>query len=338
MKRFVRWAVRVLLVILGLIAIGGFVGWCTAVHMPGDSHVGALPALGERETKHQAELQRHVQHLAGELGERNDKHPDALRAAADYIEAELKRPGYEVSRQPVPTYEASFDNLEVAIAGTKSPDEIVVIGAHYDSAEDAPGANDNGTGTAALLVLAEAFAKKKPGRTLRFVAFTNEEPPHFKTERMGSLIYARRCKERNEKIVAMLSLETMGFYDDSEGTQKYPAPLSAFYPSQGNFIAVVGDVGSRELVHEVIGSFRRHAKFPSEGGALPGSLPGISWSDHWSFWEQGYQGVMLTDTAPFRYHDYHEPSDTPDKVDYARLARVVAGLEPVIAELALVGD
>jgi len=335
MKRLGRWAARVLVVIVVLTGFAALGGWCTAVRMPGDSFTGPLPKLSTREGEHREALERHVQHLAGTLGERNANKPDALRAAAEYIEAELSKSGYEVARQPVPTHEQSFDNLEVSIEGGASKKEIVVIGAHYDSAEGAPGANDNGTGVAALLVLADAFAQKKPARTLRFVAFTNEEPPHFKSERMGSLVYARRCHERAESVVAMLSLETMGYYSDTEGTQKYPAPLSLVYPSQGDFIAVVGDISSRDLVHTVVESFRRNASFPSQGGALPGSLPGISWSDHWAFWEQGYPGVMLTDTAPFRYHDYHEATDTPDKVDYERLARVVSGLEPVIAELAM---
>jgi len=337
--RFARWAARVLVVIVVLTGLAAVVGWCTAVRMPGDTFAGPLPKLSEREGEHRGALERHVEQLAGVIGERNAEHPDALRAAATYIENQLAKSGYEVARQPVAPHELSFDNLEVSVGGGARSEEIVIIGAHYDSAEGAPGANDNGTGVAALLVLADAFAQRKPERTLRFVAFTNEEPPHFKSERMGSLIYARRCHERAESVVAMLSLETMGYYSDDAGTQKYPAPLSLVYPSQGNFIAVVGDISSRDLVHTVIESFRRNASFPSQGGALPGSLPGISWSDHWAFWEQGYPGVMLTDTAPFRYHDYHEATDTPDKVDYERLARVVAGLEPVIAELALVsGD
>jgi hypothetical protein len=132
----------------------------------------------------------------------------------------------------------------------------------------------------------------------------------------------------------MLSLETMGYYDDTADSQKYPPPFNAFYPSTGNFIAFVGDTKSRELVKQLVGSFRRHAQFPSEGGAAPAKMEGVGWSDHWSFWQCGYPGVMVTDTAPFRYPHYHKPTDTPDKVDFARLARVVVGLRDVIVELA----
>jgi Zn-dependent M28 family amino/carboxypeptidase len=225
-------------------------------------------------------------------------------------------------------------NLEVEIQGKTRPEEIVVLGAHYDSAIGCPGANDNGSAVASLLALARSWRGRTPARTLRFVALANEEPPFFQTEQMGSLVYARRCRERNERVVAMLSLETMGYYSTAQGSQKYPFPVGLFYPSRGDFIAFVGNTGNAKLVRQCVAAFRRHAQFPSEGGALPGGLPGIGWSDHWAFWQVGYPALMVTDTAPFRYPHYHTPQDTPDKLDYDRLARVVTGLEKVIGELA----
>jgi Zn-dependent M28 family amino/carboxypeptidase len=168
---------------------------------------------------------------------------------------------------------------------------------------------------------------------LRFLEFVNEEPPFFLSEDMDSLVYAKRCKQRQEKVVAMFSLETMGYYSDEIGSQKYPPPLGLIYPLQGNFIGFIGNIGSGSLVRDAIASFRRHTQFPSEGAALPSQIPGVGWSDHWSFWQQGYQAVMVTDTAPFRYPYYHTTGDTPDKVDYERLARVVVGLERVVADL-----
>ncbi len=132
----------------------------------------------------------------------------------------------------------------------------------------------------------------------------------------------------------MLSLETMGYYRDDPDTQKYPPPMSLFYPSRGNFIGFVGDVGSRGLVRRLVGSFRRRAAFPSEGAALPAFVPGVGWSDQWSFWQEGYPGVMVTDTAPFRYPYYHTQADTPDKLDYERLARVTVALAEVVREIA----
>jgi Zn-dependent M28 family amino/carboxypeptidase len=151
---------------------------------------------------------------------------------------------------------------------------------------------------------------------------------------MGSVVYAQRSQARQERIVAMLSLETMGYYADEPGTQVYPFPLNLVYPSQGNFIGFIGNLASGRLVRRAIRTFRRHARFPSEGAVLPAAVPGVGWSDQWAFWQQGYPGMMITDTAPYRYPYYHTPHDTPDKIDGARLARVVGGMEHVVAEMA----
>lgn len=186
----------------------------------------------------------------------------------------------------------------------------------------------------ATLALARRFADRQPARTVRFVLFVNEESPYFQTEAMGSLVYARECRQRGDNIVAMFSLETIGYYSDRPGSQQYPWPLSAVYPSTGNFIAFVGNIASDHLVKQVVESFRRHAQFPSEGGALPGVIPGVGWSDHWSFWQAGYPALMVTDTAPFRYAHYHSAEDAPDKLDYESTARVVVGLDTVLDEMA----
>ena len=225
-------------------------------------------------------------------------------------------------------------NIEVEIKGATRAQEIIVVGAHYDSVMGAPGANDNGSGVAAVLELARLWRNAQPARTLRFVLFVNEEPPFFKSDEMGSRHYARRAKVRGENIVAMFSLETIGHYSDESGSQRYPFPLGPFYPSTANFIAFVSNFASRPLLHEAIASFRRHAEFPSEGVAAPALIPGVDWSDHWSFWREGYPALMVTDTAPYRYPHYHAETDTPDKVDYERLARVVAGLHRMLRELA----
>jgi Zn-dependent M28 family amino/carboxypeptidase len=222
----------------------------------------------------------------------------------------------------------------VTIPGTTKANEIIVIGAHYDSVRGTVGANDNASGTAAVLEMARLLKDKRLARTVRLVAFVNEEPPFFQTEHMGSLVYARLCKKRGDKVVAMFTPETIGFYDDRKGSQRYPAPFNLFYPSEGNFIAFVGNTSSRTLIARSLSSFRKHAQFPSQGAALPGSIQGIGWSDHWSFWQEGWPAFMVTDTAPFRYPHYHETTDTPDKVDYGRTARVVMGLTRVAEDLA----
>lgn len=304
------------------------------VSVPGTSWAGALAPLTSEEAVLTANLRRHIEAIASR--EHNIFKPDELEASARYIEQAFAGMGYAVAAQRFQSGPAEVRNLEVEVSGQGRFDEIIVIGAHYDSVSGAPGANDNGSGVAAVLELARLLRTARPARTLRFVAFANEEPPFFKTEEMGSRVYARRSRERRDNIVAMFSLETIGYYSDHPGSQRYPFPLGFFYPSTGNFIAFVSNLASRPLLHEALAAFRRHAGFPSEGVAAPAFIPGVDWSDHWSFWKEGYPALMVTDTAPYRYPHYHTAQDTPDKVDYERLARVVAGLHRMLRDLARV--
>ena len=303
------------------------------IRMPGQSHQGPLPPLTNEQRTLAQELHSHVQMLAGQIGERNVFHHDRLVMAADYIRATLAGAGYEVRLQPYEVAGKICENIEAEVRGKNRPDDIIVIGAHYDSVQGSPGANDNASGVAATLALARAFAEATPARTLRFVSFANEEPPLFQTEHMGSRVYAMRSRERGENIVLMLSLETIGYYSDEPGSQRLLFPLNLIYPSTGNFIAFVSNVENGSLVRQLVGSFRQQARFPSEGGALWDLIPGVGWSDHWAFWKEGYPAVMVTDTAPFRYPAYHSPADRPELVQYERMARVVSGLQAVIVEM-----
>lgn len=312
----------------------GFSGWHFMLRMPLESYGGPWVPLSPEETALRDALRRDVGVIAGEIGDRNWLVHSRLVEAAAWIEASLAQAGYKVRRLGYEVRGKTCHNLEVEIPGRIRSEEIVVIGAHYDSVPGCPAANDNGSGVAALLALARAFAGDKPERTIRFVAFVNEEPPFYRSSEMGSFVYARECRRRGDRVVAMLSLETIGYYRDERGSQRYPPPFSLFYPSEGNFIAFVGNVSSRALVRQCLATFRREVKFPSEGAALPGFITGVDWSDHWSFWKAGYPAAMVTDTALFRYPFYHSPEDTPEKLDYARMARVVAGLERVTRDLA----
>jgi Zn-dependent M28 family amino/carboxypeptidase len=274
-----------------------------------------------------------VQTLAGEIGERNMRRYPQLNAAADFIEGSFSRAGLQLRRDTYELNGRACHNIEAEISGVRP--QIVVIGAHYDSVFGSPGANDNGSGVAAMLALARRFAGKPVGQTLRFVAFANEEPPYFQTEQMGSFVYASRCKARGDQISAMISLETIGYFSDAPRSQTYPSlGLGAFYPTTGNFIGFVGNFRSRTLLRRAIALFRQQGKVPSEGAALPSFISGVAWSDQWSFWQCGYPAFMITDTAPFRYPHYHSAADTPDKLEYDRFALVVSGVEKTIAELA----
>ncbi len=273
--------------------------------------------------------------LAGEIGERNvSKHPKKLDRAAGWIQTEFAATGLSLGRQTYMVDGHACRNLDVEIPGKTRPAEIVIVGAHYDSAIGTPGADDNATGVAAMLALLRHFAHRPLARTLRFVAFVNEEPPYFQTEKMGSVVYAERCRAQKENITAMLSLETIGYYTAAPKSQHYPFPFGMIYPSVGNFIGFVGNKESANLVRQVIGTFRREEQFPSEGAALPEFVPGPGFSDNWSFNQQGYHAVMVTDTAIYRYPYYHQADDTPDKIDFDRTARIVQGLEKVIEALA----
>lgn len=278
-------------------------------------------------------LRGHVERLAGEIGERRlERHP-ALQAAADYLEERLVAMGHTPRRLPYLVDGLRCDNLEVELRGTRWPEEIVIVGAHYDSAAGSPGADDNASGVAALLELARLWAGRAPERTLRFVAFVNEEPPRFMTPEMGSRRYVEGVVARRERVTAMLALESLGYYSDAPGSQHYPFPLGWFYPERGDFIGFVANLSSRELLHRSITAFRREATIPAEGLAAPFWVAGVGWSDHLPFWLADYPALMVTDTVPFRSPHYHQPSDTPESLDYDRLTWVTIGLAPVIEAL-----
>jgi Peptidase family M28 len=210
-----------------------------------------------------------------------------LLAAADFIENSLAKAGLTTRRDAYELNGRVCHNIEAEVHGARP--EILLIGAHYDSVLGSPGANDNGSGVAALLALARRFVARSTTHTLRFVAFVNEEPPYFQTPEMGSFVYAGRCKSHGDQIAAMISLETIGYFSDAPGSQTYPSVgLGAFYPKVGNFIGFVGNVGSRELLRRAVALFREQKKLPSQGAALPSFIPGVAWSDQWSFWQHGY--------------------------------------------------
>ncbi len=327
-----------LLVILAFLLVIGAAGYGALHYMtavPGASHRGALPPLTAEEAALAVRLERHIAAIAAR--EHNVAHHDALEQVARYIEATLAALGYAVGGQAFFTDGKPVRNIDATIEAAAAADpEVIVVGAHYDSARGCPGANDNGSGAAAVLELARLLRDLQgaSGKRVRLALFVNEEPPYFRTEAMGSLVYARALVQRQERVVAMYSLETIGFYSSERGSQAYPAPFGLIFPDRGDFVAFVGLLGSRALLRETVRSFRAHTSFPSIGGVAPGFVPGIAWSDHWAFAAQGFQAVMITDTAPFRYPHYHLPSDTPDKVDTENLARVVKGIERVIRDLA----
>lgn len=279
-------------------------------------------------------LQAHIMILSKEIGERNYIFYDALNRAADYIVSEFEGYGYTPQVQSYFIGERVYKNIVAAKIGDSLARETVIIGAHYDSVTGSPGANDNGSGVAALLELARRCSTADTGRTIKFIGFVNEEPPFYLSGDMGSRVYAREARKRKEEIRAMISLETVGYYSEDKNSQSYPFIFyHFFYPARANFIAVVGNFKSRRLVKRIKDAFRQNSAFGIESAVAPEFVPGVNFSDHDSFWKYGYQACMITDTAFYRYPYYHTAEDTYEKINYTKLAEVVKGLYHVLLDL-----
>lgn len=290
------------------------------------------PEISLRDEKLPERLKTHVVKLSEEVGERSIFRYPELTKAADYITESFQNLGYSVEFQEYTLDGKVSRNIIVEKRGNKKPDEIVIIGAHYDTCFN-PGANDNASGVAGLLELARLLASEENNITIRFIAFANEEPPFFKTKDMGSFVYARKAREKQENIKAAVILEMIGYYTDKPFSQRYPLFLGPFYPHRANFIAVVGNLTNRRLVKQVTNDFRKHSQFPIKSVVLFDFIPGVDFSDHWSFWQFGFPAIMITDTAFYRYRYYHTNLDTFEKLNYESMAKVVEGLKQVISKL-----
>jgi Peptidase family M28 len=271
--------------------------------------------------------------LAGACGERNHRRYRELDDAARYIESAFRGCGCEPRSQEYTARGKRFRNIEVEFRAEAPDAGILVIGAHYDTERGSPGANDNASGVAALIEIARGLQSLKVRRTLRLVAFVNEERPFLRTPLMGSYVYAKACRTRSDRVEAMISLETIGSTSEKQRLSFGGMVL----PSRGDFIAVVGNRRSRGLVLACDRMLRRRDSVPVESRSLPGVLPGVKSSDQWSFWKQGFRAVMITDTAPMRYSHYHHATDTPDKICYVFLRNVVQALQDLARQGAVEG-
>jgi len=273
-------------------------------------------------------LRGHV--LAIASAPRNLRHYESLQRTAAYIDEEFSRAGYDPRHQVFEVEGRRVANIQAERRGSRRPDRVLVIGAHYDSVADSPGANDNASGVAVMLELARLNATSAPPLTVRFVAFVNEEPPYFMTAAMGSWRYAADAAARGDNIVAMISLETIGYYSDEVGSQRYPFPFGMVFTNRGNFLAMVSNVRSVGAMRTAAKAFRSATCLPLIASPAPAAIPGVAWSDHWSFWKHGYRALMLTDTALYRYPHYHLGSDTPERLDYSIMAQVLTGCAAII--------
>lgn len=301
--------------------------------MPGASYQGGIAPLSDNENEIQERLHNHVFTLSETIGERHADAYESLTKAANYIREAFSGIGYVLQNQTYAAEGKTFDNIWVEKKGTTHPENILIIGAHYDTVPNTPGADDNASGVACLLELAKKCFDQETACTVRFVAFVNEEPPFFHTELMGSYVYAKACKDRQENIIGMISLEMLGFYSDEPNSQDYPPEIAKFYPNQGNFIGFVGNPESQEFFYKVITLFRQTAQIPSEGLIAPTLIPAVDLSDQWSFWQMGYPAIMLTDTAFYRNRHYHTYRDTIEKLDFASMTKLTVGLSKLFHHL-----
>jgi hypothetical protein len=267
-----------------------------------------------------------VQQLTGSSRSRNYMNIDSLNTAAHFIKSEFLKYGYKPVEQKYSVSGAEYKNIIASYGPAAAP--VFIVGAHYDVAGDQPGADDNASGIAGLLGLAELFKKHSPQINFRidFVAYTLEEPPFFKTKDMGSFVHAKSLHDDKVDVLGMVSLEMIGFYSDARNSQFYPLPLIRFfYPSTGNFIGVVGNFASFRLNRH----FRNAMKLAAidvEGLTAPSFLVGVDFSDHMNYWRFGYPAIMITDTAFFRNPNYHAESDTIVTLNFDKMREVVKGL------------
>lgn len=280
-------------------------------------------------------LKRHIIALSVDLGERNFIRYENLEKAANYIKQGFKNYGYSPEEQVYHLEGRPFRNIIATKMGGALPKRVIIICAHYDSVIGSPGADDNASGVAGLLELASLLSKDNPNKTIKFIAFTNEEPPFFIGKDMGSLRYVTEAKKKGEDIEVVLCLESIGYYSEEKKSQGCPLGLSLFYPDKGNFIGLVSNLASYPFLKRIAKEFKKNSNFPLECLVAPIFLaPAISFSDHWSFWRFGYKAVMITDTAFYRNPHYHSLSDTAEKLNYEYMAKVVGGLYRVLLDLA----
>jgi Zn-dependent M28 family amino/carboxypeptidase len=299
---------------------------------PGSSFHGAVAGLTEDEMDVSQRLRDHVETLSHTIGDRGSLQTVALDNAADMIVHELKHAGYTAAEQRFQAGGVAMSNITCDVPGTRSS-EIVILCAHYDSPPRSSGADDNASGCAALLEIARRLASSVFERTLRFYFFAGSEGALAGTESMGSRVAAKASRDAHERVVAVLSLDTLGYYSEEPGSQSRPFPLTPCYPSQGDFLTFVSDFASRDLMQTCVADFRSSTQLPAEAACLPAWIPGLSSGDHGSYWKEGFKAVLVTDTASLRNPNYGKMGDTYDRLDFRRLTRAVLGLTHVTQTL-----
>jgi len=272
------------------------------------------------------QVRRHVGFLTEINPARSYANTASLNKAADYIEKELRRYTKLIRRQDYAVEKRTYRNIIVNFGPRDK--QTIVLGAHYDVCGDQPGADDNASGVAGLILLAKYLSESSEPLQFNYelVFFSLEEPPYFRTPQMGSAVHAASLAGNKVDVAYMISLETIGYYSDEKGSQEYPVGLSLFYPSTGNFIAAVGRRSDKNILSTFETKFKGATALPIITLAAPSLVTGIDFSDHLNYWPHGWPAIMVTDTAFMRNKNYHESTDTPEKLDFAKIVEVVRGV------------
>jgi Peptidase family M28 len=282
-------------------------------------------------------LRHDVEILANDIGHRGTFDRTRYELAESFLRNALVRMGHDVVSRQVPSLQGPCRNIEVVIPGVRYPERQLIVGAHYDSVQGCPAANDNASGVAGLPALARSLRGDARANTIRLVFFANEEPPHFNMNDMGSQHDARRLATEgaDANVIGMYCLETIGCYSDARGSQRCPIRTRLFgLQDVGDFIAFVGPTTSRSLMKRATAAFKRTNVFPLLAAAVPDMIQHVNWSDHRGYDEVGIPAFMITDTALLRYPHYHLPTDTPDRLDYESMAKVMHGVIEMTKTLA----
>ena len=305
----------VIIISLLLLAVAGL--WLVVVQ-PVLTGRGVTPGV----TVEPERLKAHVRYISEDCFPRHAGHVENLERVAAYIRSEFEQAGGRVSEQIFEVDGQTYRNVIAAFGPGTGP--RLIVGAHYDAAGFSPGADDNASAVAGLIELAYLLGQGDPPGDVELVAYTLEEPPYFATPHMGSVVHAKSLKAQGVEVKLVIVLEMIGYFSDEKGSQHFPSPLlRLFYPSTGNFLALAGKLDQRAAVRALKAAMRGVTPLPVYSINAPAFVPGIDLSDHRSYWAEGYQAVMVTDTAFYRNLNYHTDQDTYDKLDYERMALVV---------------
>lgn len=283
------------------------------------------------------QLEADARHMCVDIGERNHLKRAALEESRRWIRERWESQGWQVHEQHFEVDGQDYANLEVELRGHKAPGQIVLVSAHYDTPAGSPGANDNASGMAVILGLGKLLRSARLDRTVRLVAFVNEEPPFFGTHKMGSYKYAERSRKRDEHIRVMISLDAVGIFKHEHGSQRLPFPFRAVYGDVGDYLAFLGDIGARHEMFRATRGFRKGTRLHIHAAVMPPIVKwseGIAWGDYSSFWKFAYHGVVVTDTGEYRTASHKAQDDTFDKLDFNALTSITIGMYSATVELA----